>query len=129
MAELSGPWTRVQVCHPFGTWWDRLVVPAGETASPWSLTFPAIYLLVPGSTIFKGAFTGILQQGAERAIAFAGFESAFFIVGLSLAFGIKLGVFVYSLIIKVGVVHTDPTTQYSIHYSVRSSMLARTVAP
>eukprot|EP00955_Chlamydomonas_euryale_P069488 360469-Chlamydomonas_euryale.AAC.5 len=64
------------VCEPFGGWWDKYIVPAGRTASPWSVTFPAIYLLVPGSTIFKSA-VGVLLAACKtrfpsRVVAVAG---------------------------------------------------------
>jgi len=90
------------VCEPFGGWWDKYIVPAGRTASPWSVTFPAIYLLVPGSTIFKSAFAGAVSNNdATRSAAFASLNAAFFVVGISMAMGIKLAAASYAALLKI----------------------------
>ncbi|KAG1679632.1 hypothetical protein FOA52_006149 [Chlamydomonas sp. UWO 241] len=89
-----------RICQPLARVWDKYVLPAGKTASPWSVSLPALYLLLPGSGSFKGAFSAAVSYtgGVGAATAFASFYTALFIVGISIVIGINLGVFAYGVL-------------------------------
>ncbi|KAG1663877.1 hypothetical protein FOA52_014690 [Chlamydomonas sp. UWO 241] len=82
-----------------GRWWDTHVVPHGTTTSPWSVAFPAVYLLVPGSVAFKGAFTSTINVAGQAANA--NFFTAITTVSICLALGIKLASVVFGILVHV----------------------------
>ncbi|KAG1679631.1 hypothetical protein FOA52_006148 [Chlamydomonas sp. UWO 241] len=91
-----------RICQPLARVWDTYVLPSGQTASPWSVAFPAIFLLLPGSAIFKGAFSAAVAYtgGVAAATSFASFYTALFIVSIAISMGINLGVFAYGLLAR-----------------------------
>jgi hypothetical protein len=65
----------------------------------WFSLLPAIYLLVPGSGILRNAFNAILV--ADNPASRGGFLGSMFVIGMSQALGVRLGLSVISLVVNL----------------------------